>query len=60
MTTGELLKLFRKNKIMFVKHRTRHDEYYSPITNKRVYVPRHKGEIASGTADSILQQAGLK
>ena len=56
MKTSELLKLFRENGIMLNKH----DLYYSPITNKIFPVPRHKTEIAHGTLQNILKDAGLK
>ena len=60
MKTSELLKLLKENGIRFHKHGKRHDMYYSPITNKSFPVPRHKTEIASGTLQSILKDAGLK
>jgi mRNA interferase HicA len=60
MKTSELLKLFRENGIMLNKHGKKHDLYYSPITNKIFPVPRHKTEIAHGTLQNILKDAGLK
>lgn len=60
MKTGELLKLFKENGIILNQHGKKHDLYYSPITNKIFPVPRHKTEIASGTLQSILKDAGLK
>jgi len=60
MKTSELLKKFRKHKIVLVEHGGRHDHYYSPITGKKFPVPRHKGEISTGTLHSILKDAGLK
>lgn len=60
MKTSELLRLFKKNKIKFVEHGKRHDLYYSPVTGKTFPVPRHKLEIATGTLDSMMRDAGLK
>jgi len=60
MKQSELLKLFSKNKIIFDHHGKRHDIYYSPITGKKFPVPRHCKEIATGTLNSILEDAGLK
>lgn len=60
MKTSELLKLLKENGIRLHKHGKRHDMYYSPITNKIFPIPRHKTEVASGTLQSILKDAGLK
>ena len=60
MKTSELLREFSKNGIKFVEHKTKHDWYYSPITDKTFPVPRHKTEIRKGTLHSILKDAGLK
>jgi len=60
MRTPELLKKFSANNINLIKHGTKHDDYYSPITGKIVRVPRHKTELKAGTLHSILTDAGLK
>ena len=60
MKTSELLKKFKKHKITFVEHSSRHDHYYSPITGKMFPVPRHRTELKDGTLNSILKDAGLK
>ncbi len=60
MKKSELLKLLKDSGIQFLKHGKKHDIYYSPITSKRFPVPRHKTEIARGTLQSILKDAGLK
>lgn len=59
MKTGELLKLLKKNGIVFVRAGKKHDIYYSPKTGIQFPVPRHKTEIAPGTLKSILSDAGL-
>jgi predicted RNA binding protein YcfA (HicA-like mRNA interferase family) len=39
----------------------RHEKWYSPKTKKYVRVGRHDSqEVATGTANSILKDAGLK
>jgi len=60
MKTAELLKLFKQHKIVFVEHGKKHDLYYSPITEKKFPVPRHKTELKIGTLNAILKDAGLK
>jgi len=60
MKTSELLKKLKKNKIRLIRHGSRHDIYYSPITDKEFPVPRHSTEIKTGTLHSILKDAGLK
>lgn len=60
MKLSELLKLLSKNNIQFLQHGKRHDIYYSPITGKKIPVPRHAKEIAEGTLKSIKKDAGLE
>lgn len=60
MKQSELLKLLKKNNIELQRHGKRHDIYYSPITKKSFPVPRHAKEIALGTLNSILRDAGLE
>ena len=60
MKQSELLKLFQKNNITLLQHGKRHDIYYSPITGKKIPVPRHAKEIAIGTLKSIKKDAGLE
>lgn len=60
MKLSELLKLLTQNNIKLKRHGKEHDMYYSPITDKSFPVPRHKKEIAEGTLNKILKDAGLK
>lgn len=60
MKRSELLSLFNKNNIILLEHGKRHDIYYSPITGKKIPVPRHAKEIAEGTLKSIKKDAGLE
>lgn len=61
MKTSELLKLLKKNGCKFVKNGSNHDLWYSPITGKDIWIPRHKSqEVPKGTANAILKDEGLK
>jgi predicted RNA binding protein YcfA (HicA-like mRNA interferase family) len=42
-----------------IKHGANHDLAVSP-EGKKIALPRHRGDIPSGTADNILKAAGLK
>lgn len=60
MKASELLKLLKENGCVFVEHGKEHDKYYSPKTGVSFRVPRHKKEIATGTLNHILKDAGIK
>lgn len=42
-----------------MRHGKRHDIYENPTTGRRVSVPRHAQDLATGTYRSILRDAGL-
>jgi predicted RNA binding protein YcfA (HicA-like mRNA interferase family) len=60
MKGTELLKILKKHDCYLLRHGTRHDIWYSPITNQQFPVPRHKDDIKTGTAKSILKDAGIE
>ena len=60
MKTQELIKILRKNGCHISRNGSKHDIWYSEITNKEFTVPRHKAEIPIGTLNNILKTAGLK
>ena len=60
MKTSELLKILKKNGVVFIRHGGSHDIYYSSKTGLEMSVPRHKGEVKTGTAHDILKKAGIK
>lgn len=61
MKTSELIKKLTRAKCSIVRHGTNHDIWYSPLTGKEFLVWRHNSkEIPTGTANSILKDAGLK
>lgn len=60
MKTSELLKLLKQKGVILYRRGKKHDLYYSPISHKIFPIPRHKTEVADGTLQSILKDAGLK
>lgn len=61
MKVSEITKRLKKAGCYLTDHGARHDEWYSPITNKYFRVPRHPSqELTTGTANSIMKDAGLK
>lgn len=61
MNGGELKAKLKQSKCRKVAERTKHEMWYSPITEKYFYVPRHDSqEVDAGTLHKILKQAGLK
>lgn len=58
--TSELEKLLKKNKCFFVRHGSSHDIWKSPISGNEFTIPRHRGEMKTGTVNNILKEAGLK
>lgn len=60
MKNSEIVKILKKNDCSLIRHGSNHDIWFSPITNKQFAVPRHKDEIKTGTAKSILREAGIE
>ena len=61
MKTSELKKQLRSGGCKQEGEFTEHERWYSPITGKHFAVPRHNSkEVASGTVNRILKDAGLK
>ena len=62
MTAKELLKILQKDGWREIPGRTRgsHIQMNHPVKPGRVTLPFHSGDIAPGTLNSILKQAGLK
>lgn len=60
MKRAELVKQLSQGKSRKIREGTNHEIWYSEITGKTFAVPRHKKEIATGTANNILKDAGLK
>ena len=62
MTVREILKILYKDGWREVESRTKgsHIQLKHPTKPGKVTVAIHKGDIAPGTLNSILKQAGLK
>lgn len=60
MKTSELIKLLKDSGAYLSRHGSNHDIWFSPKTGKSIPVPRHKGEVKSGTAKNILKDAGIE
>lgn len=60
MTYGELKRRLKKIGCYLDREGSRHEIWYSPITNKRFQVGRHNTEeVATGTLKNIKKDAGL-
>jgi len=62
LTIRQILKLLYNDGWKEVEGRTKgsHIQLKHPIKSGKVTVPNHKGDLAPGTLNSILKQAGLK
>lgn len=60
MTAKEILKILKKDGWYEVNTVGSHIQLKHSTKPGRVTVPAHKGDIAPGTLNSILKQAGLK
>lgn len=62
MTVREILKILHNDGWREVEARTKgsHIQLKHPAKPGKVTVANHKGDIAPGTLNSILKQAGLK
>lgn len=62
MTVREVLKILHKDGWYEVENRTKgpHIQLRHPVKSGEVTVSSHGGDIAKGTLNSILRQAGLK
>ena len=61
MKYSEVERKLGKAGCWFVSHGSNHDWWYSPKTNRRFQLPRHKSEEAKNkTLKSISEQSGVK
>ena len=62
MTVREVLKILHKDGWQEVENRTKgsHIQLRHPTKSGKVTVASHSGDIAKGTLNSIMRQAGLK
>ena len=59
MTTSELIKKLKEFGCTLKRHGAKHDIWYNPNTGEELQVPRHKGEVKTGTAKEILKKANI-
>ena len=59
MTASEIKKLLKKAGFEIIAG-AKHDKAIHKATGKMIAIPRHKGDIPTGTAHNILKEAGLK
>lgn len=60
MTNRELIKLLKQNG-WYIKEGSKHHLATNPEkTGIKIPIPRHKGDIPTGTLNNILKAAGLK
>lgn len=61
MKVNEVLKLLKRDGWYLHRHGKRHDLYRHETKPNQIPIPRHQAkEVANGTLDSILKDAGLK
>lgn len=60
MRAKEIEKILLKDGWYFVKQVGSHRQYKHPTKPGKVTIPYHKGDLNKKTANSILNQAGLK
>ena len=61
MKFSELKKVLRKNGCYLLKEGSKHEIWYSSITNDSFTVGRHSTEdVKKGTLNSILSKSGIK
>ena len=61
MKVSELKRMLKENGCYFVKDGGEHEMWFSPISGKKLRVPRHDAkELPTGTKNRILKDAGLR
>lgn len=60
MRINELIKALKDAGCSILRHGSRYDLWFSPLTNRNFAVPRHSSkELPTGTEKSIRKQAGI-
>ena len=60
MTYGELKRRLRRLGVELVREGTKHEVWQNLTNGRRTQIPRHRGEVPSGTLHGILHQLGLR
>jgi predicted RNA binding protein YcfA (HicA-like mRNA interferase family) len=56
----EIVDIIKKDGWYLVEEEGSHCQYKHPVKKGKITVPKHNRDLAKGTANSILKQAGLK
>ena len=56
MKKSELIRTLKKAGCFLSRHGKEHDKWTNPVTGKSERVPRHAGEVPTGTALKILKK----
>ena len=59
MTYGQLKRRLRRLGIEFLKEGRRHEVWENPTNGRRTQIPRHRGEVPTGTLHGILRNLEL-
>jgi predicted RNA binding protein YcfA (HicA-like mRNA interferase family) len=57
--TSEVVRILQAHGFYLAKHGSDHDIYFHGKSQRRAVVPRHKGEVPTGTYYAILRSAGI-
>lgn len=58
---SEIVKIIKKTGCYKIREGGNHEIWFCPATGEEIPIPRHYGrELPTGTANNILQKAGLK
>lgn len=60
MTYGELKRRLRRFGVELVREGRNHEVWQNPTSGRRTQIPRHRGEVPTGTLHGILRQLGLR
>jgi len=60
MTAADVVKLLKEDGWYEIRQRGSHKQLQHDTKPGTVTVPMHRGDLAKGTLNSILRQAGLK
>ena len=59
-SSHEIIDLLKKAGFVLDRVKGSHHIFYHPVTKKRAVVPHPKKDLPTGTANTILKQAGIE
>ncbi|MBI2911683.1 MAG: type II toxin-antitoxin system HicA family toxin [Chloroflexi bacterium] len=60
MTYAELARRLRALGVTLTRHGRSHDIWEEPVSGSTAAVPRHRGEVPTGTLRAILRELGVR